>query len=396
MRLIFSLFLIISSAATTTPTHHLHMDIPSPETSSLADVVAMPYGITKHTFNHITDPDVDSHDQDIPRPDGVTAPRTFIHSNIDLPRSPYQVDGKCSERYCNGIPNAAYQIEDGAGVVKDGETWAESNMLNSLAKTAGDCYRDSDCSFFYTDSSGELSQEIVGTCARRSSTQSECECTSPYFGRNCQQKHCPNATNNGLECGGPDRGSCDSSKGTCTCHPRGTSALLRDEHEVHSTKFYGEACELRKCPNDCIVDGVRQGHCQAERDTQEHICRCFPAFHGSDCSKRRCPMSYRGYVCDDHGTCDMETGKCTCDTGHGHADCANWYGTFSNYHGDEKAETKSTTEVVHSQTVESNFDRRQNLGHQPHQPQRQYPQPGVPLVRVPGVDASPLAAPPPA
>lgn len=347
--LIHALVHAADTAITSAPTHHLHMDIPSPDTSSLVEAVGTPYGLSTQTYNHITDPDKGTQHQQIPRtPNGVTAPRTFYHSNLDLHRSPYQVDGKCSERYCNGIPNAAYQIEDGTGVVKGGETWAESNKVNSLANTAGDCYRDSDCSFFYTDSAGKLSQEIVGRCVRRSSTQSECECTHPFFGRNCQMKHCPNATNNGLECGGPDRGTCDSSKGKCTCHQRATATLMRDENVVHNTKFYGEGCELRRCPNDCMVNGVRQGHCIAERDTQEHICRCFPAFYGSDCSKRRCPMSYRGYVCDNHGTCDMETGKCNCDAGYSHADCANWYGAFTSYHGHEKAATRPTTEVVQS------------------------------------------------
>ena len=67
----------------------------------------------------------------------------------------------------------------------------------------GDCYRDEDCQFYYKDSSGLLNGEIVGACLRISSTLSECRCTYPFFGRNCQLKHCPNATiSNGLECGG--------------------------------------------------------------------------------------------------------------------------------------------------------------------------------------------------
>ena len=321
----------------------------TPHTGSLASAKAPPYGIHVDEYAHITDPDAG----ELTNPRGVTAPRTVYHNKVDLPRSPDQVDGKCSERYCNGVSNTKYKIEDASGIVKDGEEWAATNKVNSLTNTAGDCYRDSDCSFFYTDSRGKLSQEIVGRCVRRSSTQSECECIPPFFGRNCQLKHCPNATNNGLECGGPERGICDSSSGVCSCKTNVTTSLIvRDENGQDLTKFYGKACELRKCPNDCHVNGVRHGHCEQERDTQEHICRCFPAYYGSDCSKRRCPMSYRGYVCDDHGTCDMNTGKCNCAHGYSNADCSKKFGVHYNYYNQVKATTEPSTEVVQKPPAE--------------------------------------------
>lgn len=218
---------------------------------------------------------------------------------------------------------------------------------NSLGNTAGDCYQDSDCTFYYRDSSGKVNPEIVGQCVRSSSTLSECHCTPPFFGRNCQLKHCPNATHNRLECGGPERGVCDSTTGLCTCHATPTSQVERaagrmagSSHSVqvesfytdlwtmqqHVTQVFGEACELRRCPNKCS----NQGECVAERDGQEYTCRCFPGFFSEDCSHRRCPLSYRDYVCDNHGKCNTATGSCICNAGYYGRDChyetrVGWY-----------------------------------------------------------------------
>jgi len=274
-----------------------------------------------------------------------TSPQTYT-TLVDVPRSPHQTNGECSERYCNGILNDRYKIEDAVGVAKDGEEWAFQNRTNSLGDTAGTCYRDSDCAFYYTDSSGQISSEIVGTCDHATDTHRECTCTYPFHGRNCQLKHCPNSTHNQLECGGPDRGTCDPWSGLCTCKAQNTSSVERAAGRTHVTQHFGKACELRTCPNKCS----NQGQCVAERDTQELICRCNPGFYSEDCSHRRCPLSYRGYVCDNHGTCNVYTGSCQCETGYYGRDChyetkEGWYSYEGIPHGSSYISTSQSPRV---------------------------------------------------
>ncbi|TYH18550.1 hypothetical protein ES288_A05G280700v1 [Gossypium darwinii] len=61
-----------------------------------------------------------------------------------------------------------------------------------------------------------------------------------------------------------------------------------------------------QCPNSCNFNG----------DCVSGKCRCFPGFHGHDCSKRYCPSN-----CNGHGTC-LSNGVCGCENGYTGIDCS--------------------------------------------------------------------------
>lgn len=106
-------------------------------------------------------------------------------------------------------------------------------------------------------------------------------------------------------------GICDFEVGKCRCHPT----------------YFGAACDQRTCPmgygHDQLVKTVcsGQGTCVEEQAGQEFVCKCHSNFFGLDCSLRHCPNSTRGFICDDHGTCDTQTGFCKCDADHYGPDC---------------------------------------------------------------------------
>jgi len=107
-------------------------------------------------------------------------------------------------------------------------------------------------------------------------------------------------------------GICDFEVGKCKCHPT----------------YYGAACDQRTCPmgygHDQLVKTAcsGQGECIEERAGQDAVCKCHSNFFGLDCSLRHCPNSTRGFICDNHGTCDNPTGFCKCDTDHYGPDCS--------------------------------------------------------------------------
>ena len=42
-------------------------------------------------------------------------------------------------------------------------------------------------------------------------------------------------------------------------------------------------------------------------------CKCHKKWYMPNCSKKRCPISKRGKICDGKGWCDSKTGLCVCN-----------------------------------------------------------------------------------
>lgn len=221
-----------------------------------------------------------------------------------------------------------------------------------VSTPSGECYRDTDCQFFQKDSQGLVTGEVAGVCEVRSESLSICKCIDSYTGKNCEYKKCPESLVTGFMCNGNQGqgddyyapnglttaystsewekydqvpaveffptheamavgGMCDFTTGRCQCHPG----------------YLGPACDIRECPSGqghnqlFTTKCSSQGRCVTERDGQNTVCECFENFHGNDCSKRNCPNSTRGYMCDNRGTCNSVTGFCVCDTDYYGPDC---------------------------------------------------------------------------
>mmetsp|Transcript_6213 Transcript_6213/g.9365 ORF Transcript_6213/g.9365 Transcript_6213/m.9365 type:complete len:755 (+) Transcript_6213:104-2368(+) len=83
-----------------------------------------------------------------------------------------------------------------------------------------------------------------------------------------------------------------------------------------------------ECPNNC--NG--KGSCLAE---EAGLCKCFPGYHGVDCSQRLCPagvawfdhpyadnMAHAEFTeCSNMGVCNRKTGECECRRGFSGAAC---------------------------------------------------------------------------
>jgi hypothetical protein len=215
----------------------------------------------------------------------------------------------------------------------------------------------------------------TGVCACNDGYGSASD-VAEYKALDCSQRSCPVAVAWGgvatsavsarskRECAGT--GICNRLTGECVCR----------------TGFSGSACELAGCPNECSGNGrcVSNSEVCVEADVAplddtavtygaraedvawdaERIYGCVcdsswevglasgqlqvPEFHGSDCSRRRCPSGddpvttevdetdcegVNGgaagnlcYVpCANRGVCDETTGTCTCNVGFGGQAC---------------------------------------------------------------------------
>eukprot|EP00656_Telonema_subtile_P016492 TRINITY_DN18714_c0_g2_i1.p1 TRINITY_DN18714_c0_g2~~TRINITY_DN18714_c0_g2_i1.p1 ORF type:complete len:324 (-),score=30.76 TRINITY_DN18714_c0_g2_i1:93-1064(-) len=104
---------------------------------------------------------------------------------------------------------------------------------------------------------------------------------------------------NGAVCN--NQGTC-TSQGLCNC----------------LDGWFGQACESRVCPNDCL------GHGTCDHSTGRCHCDCVtfgrvPCYSGEDCSTQHCP-AVDGKICAGQGACIQ--GVCQCNPGYGGEDCS--------------------------------------------------------------------------
>jgi len=144
-------------------------------------------------------------------------------------------------------------------------------------KNNGTCYLDANEEIFY-----------------------KCFCQAPYFGDNCEKKHCIDddpCLNNG-ECHPTE----DGVGYNCTCLP----------------KYYGEHCEYEYCKdlNPCS----NEGECVSTEDGNSYRCSCLPKYYGNNCQYEYCkdvdPCLYNG-VC----TTTDDSYDCSCKYGFGGVHC---------------------------------------------------------------------------
>jgi hypothetical protein len=135
-------------------------------------------------------------------------------------------------------------------------------------------------------------------------SQSHCECSEGFFGKECALTKDPALETVGITCpsGCSGHGLCDPISGSCQCQ----------------AGFSGPACNI-ECPSDCSGHGV----C-----SHDGLCKCEPGFVGPDCSVRECLVD-----CSGNGQCSPESGECVCTPGWGGVFCqlrtaCSGHGTF--------------------------------------------------------------------
>ena len=123
-------------------------------------------------------------------------------------------------------------------------------------------------------------------------SQSHCECSQGFFGKECALTKDAALETVGVTCpnGCSGHGLCDPVAGTCQCQ----------------AGFSGLACNI-ECPSDCSGHGV----C-----SHDGVCKCEPGFVGPDCSVRECLVD-----CSGNGECDDISGQCKCTPGWGGVFC---------------------------------------------------------------------------
>jgi tenascin len=130
-----------------------------------------------------------------------------------------------------------------------------------------------------------------------------------YFTIGCQIQSCPNACNH--------RGRCTET-GICECLPGymgqyceqryALFGVIRNNITYCDEGWTGEACNIKKCPNDCLD----RGKCN------NGTCACQNEYTGEFCQYKACPFS-----CHGNGIC--KNGACICNEGYTGKDCFERY-----------------------------------------------------------------------
>lgn len=152
-------------------------------------------------------------------------------------------------------------------------------------------------------------QEDGATCAGHGTCQSDlsCACEFGYNGTFCEQRLCPNG-DGGLECSGPDHGSCNRILGQCECGKYLADGTTRNDIRV-TGKYDGVSCDRLKCPDTKGLVCNGNGACNTEG-----ACECTGGYSGPSCELAPgCPQKNSSlFGCSNHGTCSESTGACSC------------------------------------------------------------------------------------
>ena len=166
------------------------------------------------------------------------------------------------------------------------------------------CNSDSDCYYPGTCINPEVGECICSSaCGNMGFCDfGRCVCKYPFYGENCENKHCNTLCQNGGMC--VSDGSCECVSGyhgdNCqykSCDPaceNGARCLVNGECEcLHP--FYGERCQNYTCP--CL-----NGECH-----RNGTCHCSHPYYGDTCQLKLCAGS-----CQNGGVCNNSSGLCEC------------------------------------------------------------------------------------
>lgn len=146
------------------------------------------------------------------------------------------------------------------------------------------------------------------TCAGHGTCQSDlkCGCEFGYNGTYCEQRLCPNGEG-GLECSGPDHGSCNRILGQCQCGKKLADGIT--DNDGVSGLYDGVSCDRLKCPDTGGLVCNGNGACNANG-----ACECTGDYSGVSCELAPgCPQKTSNlFGCSNHGTCSVSTGACSC------------------------------------------------------------------------------------
>lgn len=126
----------------------------------------------------------------------------------------------------------------------------------------------------------------------------------------CSTRDCPNTSENGLECSGPDHGICSNDAiGSCICNDNYTGLL----------------CEDRRCPRDCSGKGT----C----NNSTYVCTCNPGWTGDACELSDylpCDMLNECSTCVENPGCIWCASSSMCYKGDRigpseDVECRNWF-----------------------------------------------------------------------
>ncbi|KAJ0409424.1 hypothetical protein P43SY_002314 [Pythium insidiosum] len=129
-----------------------------------------------------------------------------------------------------------------------------------------------------------------------------CQCNPGFVGDDCSGVACPSGQN-GQECSGSSRGSCDYTTGTCRC----------------ATAYTGLSCSELLCP--AFPGGKSDAECSGHGTCNRAYgqCQCANGYSGKACE---CVPGCTAATCLHGGKCDCTTGACVCATGYSGPTCA--------------------------------------------------------------------------